>query len=149
MRPLPTILLGLFFTGLAAQTAGADGLLDAPVLMPKVRLSERIKANINALSNDVGNELNKLTLGVVDMHFDLHSKQGRLNLRLGDPGLLRLHIDSDVIMRGGTARVQTRIDLMVSGASIHLEVPDFDLSTESIGGERIVQLNLPLLETSF
>ena len=124
-------------------------LLEAPVIGPRFKLSAAVKDNVNDLSNAAAFQISELTAGLLDMRFDLHKKRARLHLGGGDSESFRLHVNSDVLIGKGRARVAARIDLAIAGHSFELEVPEFDVDTESVTGERAVLVSLPVLEGKF
>ena len=132
-----------------ALQAGADRLVESPTIGPRLRLSATIRANLNQYSNEAAFQLSELTLGMLDLRFDLHSQRARLNLGGGDPESFRLRIDSDVLIGQGRARIMARFDLAIAGHRWQMEIPDLDLDTESVSGERAIMLSLPLLEGKF
>jgi hypothetical protein len=148
LRTWSIVLLPLVMSGLALP-ASADRLLEKPTIGPRLKLSAKVKANFNDYSNDAAFQLNELTMGLLDMRFDLQSKRARLNLGGGDPEVLRLRVDSNVLIGKGRARIQARLDLAIAGHRWAVEVPEFDLDTESVAGERAVMLSLPLVEGKF
>jgi hypothetical protein len=135
--------------GAPALEASADRLVESPTLGPRLKLSTKIQANLNQYTNDAAFQLSNLTMGMLDMRFDLQSKRARLNLGGGDPDSFRLHLDSDVLIGKGRARIQARVELAIAGHSLEVEVPDLDLDTENVSGERAVMLSLPLVEGNF
>lgn len=143
------VWIALVLVAASAEPGWADRITEADEIGPKLKLSTRIKQNLNDYSNEIGSGLSELTLGLLDMHFDLHEKRAKLHLGGGDPDAFRLRIASDVLMAGGNARVQARIDLAVAGHRLAFEVPEFDMNTASVSGERAIQLSLPLLEGDF
>ncbi len=132
-----------------SANAQADRLLEAPAIGPRVGLSKRIQLNLNEYGNDFGLELGELTLGLVQMRFDIEKRDARLHLGGGNADSFQLQIDSYVMVRRSQARVQARLDLAVAGHGFALELPDFDLSTASVSGERAVAFSIPFLEGSF
>lgn len=131
------------------MTASADRLFESPTLGPRLKLSARVKANLNQYSNEAAFQLSEMTLGMLDMRFDLKRKGAHLNLGGGDPESFRLRIDSNVLIGKGRARIQARLDLAIAGHRWAVEVPDLDLDTENVSGERAVMLSLPLIEGKF
>jgi hypothetical protein len=123
--------------------------LERPTLAPRLKLSVAIKANLNQYSNLAAMQLGDLTMGMLDMPFDLQNKRARVNLGGGDPGSFRLHVDSDVLIGKGRARIQAHVDLAIAGYRWEIEVPDVDLDTENVSGERAVMLTLPFVEGKF
>lgn len=124
-------------------------MLESPTIGPRLKLSVAVKANLNQYSNLVAMELGEMTMGLLDMRFDLQNKRGRLNFGGGDPESFRLHVDSDVLIGKGKARIQARVDLAIAGIRWEIEIPDVDLDTESVSGERAVMLTLPVVEGKF
>ena len=124
-------------------------VFEKPVLGPRLKLSVAIKANLNQYSNQVAMELGDMTMGLLDMRFDLQNKRARVNFGGGDPESFRLHVDSDVLIGKGRARIQAKVDLAIAGIRWEIEVPDVDLDTESVSGERAVMLTLPFVEGNF
>ena len=135
--------------GLASANARADRLFEAPKLAPAPKLSKRIQLNLNDYGNDIGLELGQLTLGLVQMRFDIEQRDARFHVGGGNAESFQLRLDSHVMVRKSQARVQARIDLAVAGYGFALELPEFDMSTESVSGERAVAFSIPFLEGSF
>ncbi len=151
MRVLP-ILLGFALCATAGEAVAekeSNHLLAKPLIAPRLKLSAAVKANLNQYSNEAAFQLGEMTMGMLDMRFDLQKKRARVNFGGGDPESFRLHIDSDVIIGKGRARVQARVDLAIAGIRWQVEVPDVDLDTENVSGERAVMLTLPLIEGAF
>ena len=124
-------------------------MFETPTIAPRLKLSVQVKANLNQYSNQAALELGEMTMGMLDMRFDLQNKRARVNLGGGDPESFRLHIDSDVLIGKGRARIQARVDLAIAGIQWEIEIPDVDLDTESVSGERAVMLTLPVVEGKF
>lgn len=124
-------------------------MLEQPTIAPKLKLSAAVKANLNQYSNQAALQLGEMTMGMLDMRFDLQNKRARVNFGGGDPESFRLHIDSDVLIGKGRARIQARVDLAIAGIQWKIEMPDVDLDTESVSGERAVMLTLPVVEGKF
>ncbi len=161
MRFLP-IFVGLAISASAGEAQAEEEEADAaivsfapnhllvhPEIGPRLKLSVAIKTNLNQYSNLAAFQLGEMTLGMVDMRFDLQKKRGRVNLGGGDPNVFRLHIDSNVILGKGRARVQAKVDLAIAGMRWQVDIPDVDLDSESVSGERAVTLTLPLIEGNF
>ncbi len=147
MRAWGHWLIGMSVAG--ASSVRADELLEQPKVPRKFKLSDRIRSNLNDFSNEFALRLDAMTGGFVDMRFDLKAKTARMHLGGGDPEAFRLYIDSNMLMSGGHMRVNSRIDLAVAGYRLAFEVPEFDVDTESVQGDRAVQLTLPVFEGAF
>tara|TARA_R110002096_G_scaffold433887_3_gene653803 strand:- start:5494 stop:5934 length:441 start_codon:yes stop_codon:yes gene_type:complete len=135
--------------GFASTNAQADKLVKAPEIGPRVKLSKRIQRNLGELGNNVGLELGELTMGLVEMRFDIQKRDARFHLGGGNAKSFRLRLDSHVVVRKSQARVQARLDLAVAGYGFAVELPEFDMSTESITGQRAIALSIPFLEGAF
>ncbi len=121
-----------------------------PIVVSKGRsLSLRVKANLNDYSDEFTLSLRKMTSGLVAMKFDFVGQSARLGLGGGDPNAFRLRLESDVLVTGSQARVQSRLDLAVAGYRLAIDVPVFDVKTESVAGARAVELRLPVFEGRF
>ena len=120
----------------SSGTAVADQLTESPQLAPTLKLSSRIKLHLNEYSNLAGHEIERLTLGLVELGFDLNRKHARLGLGGGDPDAFRLRIDSDVLMTDGRARIDARIELALAGHKLAFEVPAVNMDTQTVSGER-------------
>jgi hypothetical protein len=114
-----------------------------------VKLSKRIQLNLNDFGNDVGLELGELTMGLVEMRFDIQKRDARFHLGGGNAESFRLRLDSHVVVRKTQARVQARLDLAVAGYGFAVELPEFNMSAESVSGRRAVALSIPFFEGSF
>ncbi len=124
-------------------------MLEKPTLAPKLKLSVAVKANLNQYSNQAAMQLGQMTMGILDMRFDLQNKRARVHFGGGNADSFRLHMDSNVLIGKGRARIQARVDLAIAGIRWQIDVPDVDLDTESVSGERAVMLTLPFVEGNF
>ena len=140
------IVIGSSIVG-SAGTARADdddeydatyrGITAAKVADGVTELGEEIDAHLGALS-----------AGVVSLKFDGRSRKIHLGFDLeGDDASFKFR--SDVVVRGGVARVDARIDLRLVGRHVHFELPDFEVIPRSYDGERYVEVRLPLLTGRF
>lgn len=143
------IAVSLLLPAVAPFEARSDRLTDSPEVGPRVKLSKIVKQNLNEYGNEFGLEIGELTLGLMEMQFDLESKNGHFHLGGGDPDAFRLRIDSHVAYQRKAARVQARLDLSVAGYGFALDLPEFDMKTESVVGQRAVAFSIPFLEGSF
>jgi len=134
---------------MGASHAIADPIWEAPEIAPGVALSTRVQLRLNDYGNEAALQLGQLTMGLVQMRLDVLGRDARFNLGGGDPESFRLHLDSHVVVNQSTARVQSRIDLSVAGYGLALELPEFDMSTESVNGERAVAVRIPIFEGDF
>jgi hypothetical protein len=129
--------------------ARADRLTELPAIGPAPSLKKRITLNLNDYSNELGAQFERLSAGLLRLHFDIKRRHARIGLGGGDPDAFRLRLDSDVQMGDGKARIQARLDLAVAGHHFNLDVPALDMAATSVGGRRALQLNLPVLQGSF
>lgn len=116
---------------------------------PSLELSYRILTSVNDYSNDAALRVSEMTLGLIDMKFDVHEKKAHLKLGGGDPEEFRLCMNSKIILGEGKARVRSQLDLAVVGYRMLVEIPDLDLDSESVSGQRAYTLSVPLLKQHF
>lgn len=135
--------------GLSSVHAFADKLTEIPEVVPKLQLSIVVQENVSDYSNMAAIQVSDLTLGLVDMRFDVEKKWARFRLGGGQSEYFRLKLNSDIQFQKGKARLATRVELGMAGHQWQIEVPELDLDTESVSGERAVTLSLPLLEGQF
>ena len=147
-RPL-AFAFALVLSSAVAGGAEADKLTEKPQLGPRLRLSKRVRRNLNDYSIRIGSELNNLTMGLMKLRVDFMQKNARFHLGGGDPEAFRLRIDSHVLVKRGVARVKAQLDVVVAGHRLAVQMPDVDLRTKSVAGHRDYQLSLPLIEGRF
>jgi len=99
-------------------------------------------------SNELGTHLNMLTMDLVDLNFDVRKR--RANVRVGaltDSGGLR--IDGRIKVRSNVARIQSSLALGLRGQTYQIDLPVFEVVTQDVGGERSVELRLPIIYGHF
>jgi hypothetical protein len=150
IRHVPSALA---LVALAAAPAAADdeylGMTDVGDLDPlRPRLSQQIADGVTELGDEIDAHLGALSAGVVSLRFDGRSREIHLGFDLqGDNVAFKFR--SDVVVRGGVARVDARIDLRLVGRHVHVELPDFEVVPRSYDGDRYVEVRLPLLTGRF
>lgn len=132
----------------------ADRALDHALELRLARLARRpslghqLQAKLSLWGNELGDQLQLLTLDLVDLDFDVLSR--RADLRLGTVtqrvGFL---INGHIQMRGNVARIKTRLTLGLEDSHFELDLPTFEVASQSVQGERSVELRVPILEGSF
>lgn len=130
-------------------SASADRLFDEPNLGPRVTLSQQMLDKMNLWSAELGYRLNRLSLETVQWNFDARKRRARIGFDSGHSHRLSLQLDSDIIFKGGYARIKTRINLGIVGANVDVDLPAVDLIPRSYDGQRYVEVRLPLLRGTF
>src|SRR5262245_58254472 len=111
-------------------------------------IAELIADRLTFLGDQLDVHLRALSFNHLDVRFDGKTRRARVRLaREGDQ--LSLRIAGDIRFERGLARVTTRVDLGISGHVLHLQLPDVEMVPRSYGGERYVELRLPLFEGHF
>lgn len=141
----------------AATAAHADddddpGASLAPIMeleLGKGRtFSDRIAEQLTLLGENVDGHLNLLTQDALRLQIDGRARRARVRLA-GDTRYLSLRVSGDMHFRRGAAEVDARIDLLIGGHKLALELPDFEVVPRSYAGERYVEVRVPLLRGSF
>lgn len=110
--------------------------------------AEKVAEGVTELGDEIDAHLGALSAGVVSLKFDGRSRQIHLGFDLeGDNASFEFR--SDVVVRGGVARIDARIDLRLVGRHVHVELPDVEVVPRSFGGDRYVEVRLPLLTGRF
>lgn len=143
------VLASLVLGCLAPASAAADRLLEAPTIARRPGMGARLLEGMTLLGDELDLHLSTLTGDMVRLKFDFARKQGKFKVGGGDRELLLFKVDGDVEVHGSIARVRSRIDLGLGGEALHLELPEFELATQTVAGERAVELRLPVFEGRF
>lgn len=137
--------------GTDAQTieVSADVILAQPSLRPfRLSYGEMIAQGFTAFGDELGTHMKALSGDLIRFKLDGHGR--RAFLRVGHRGRQSgLELDSNVHFRHGVARVDARLALKVDGRLLSIKLPDFELATQSLGGERFLEIRLPLVEGTF
>jgi hypothetical protein len=112
------------------------------------RTGERLIDIAQLWSSEIGDSVGDLTFELVQLDFDVRKGVTRLAIGGGTDDLA-LRIDSDIRMLDGWARVQARVDLRLAGNRLSFDLPDVDLTSHTIYGERAVVVKVPLLQGKF
>src|SRR5688572_6319461 len=129
------MLLGLVMAGAPAARA------DRPV-------GEQLLAIAHVWSNEIELGVRDLTFELVELDFDVRTGVTRLSIGGGGSDLA-LRIDSDIRMLNGWARVKARCDFSLAGNRLRFDLPDFELTSHTIYGERAVVVRVPIFEGKF
>lgn len=133
----------------ASMTASNDDDVPVDDLEPlRPKLSEQVADAVTELGGEIDAHLGALSAGTLSLRLDGRARRVHVGFDVEGESM-GLRFRSDVVMRGGVARVQTRIDLSVIGRDLHLELPDLEVVPRSFAGERYVEVRLPLLSGSF
>ncbi len=149
MRLLVILLLTAPAWSANAEPLKRQALQASRADSPSFSLSTRIWGSVNDYSNETALRFRELTLGLVDMKFDLQKKRGRFNLGGGNPEAFRLYLGSNIVIGEGKAHVQAQLDLALAGYQMQIEIPDIDLHSESVSGQRAYVLSMPLVTQRF
>ena len=114
-----------------------------------LKLEDQIVDRLSDIGNHVGDHLDVLSHDCIGLHVDGRGQRARLRFGGGDAHYLSLHIDSNWHFIDGKARVQARLQLGLAGHVLDVQLPDFDLSTDSYHGAQMVDVNVPLFERKF
>jgi hypothetical protein len=114
-----------------------------------VSVEDRIADRVGAFGNALGGHLSLLSRDLVGLRVDGRGQRARVLLGGGSPHFLELKLDGDVHFTDGLAKVKARLDLGIAGHALHVELPEFDMSPESLAGNTYVELRLPLFRRSF
>ena len=128
------VIVGLM---LAAGTARAD----RPI-------GEALLDIAHLWTGEIGQSVGDLTFDLVELSFDVRKGVTRLSIGGGSDDLA-LRIDSDIRMQGGWARVRARCDLRLAGAHLDFALPELDVTSHTIYGERAVVVRVPIFEGKF
>jgi hypothetical protein len=145
-RPLITVVV---LAAAGWRPAAADEPFQGPPEVPRGRsFSEQIADKLTQLGDTVDDHVGPLTLHVLDLRFDGRARRAHLRLR-GETRYLSLRIDGDVEFHHGAAQVDARLELGIAGRQLRLELPDFEVVPRSFGGERYLEVRVPLLSGHF
>jgi hypothetical protein len=126
-----------------------DSLIDAPRITPRPSLSARVKGNLTLMTGQLGLHVSNLTADLVRFNFDFARKFGQFKVGGGASDSFLFRIDGDVEVHGSVARITSRLDLGIGGERLTIDLPDMDLATQTVAGERAVELRLPVFEGRF
>jgi hypothetical protein len=110
--------------------------------------SDRIAEQLTLLGESVDGHLGLLTQDSLRLRIDGRARRARVRLA-GETRYLSLRVSGDLHFRRGAAEVDARIDLLIGGHTLGLELPDFEVVPRSFAGERYVEVRVPLLRGSF
>jgi hypothetical protein len=138
------IAVALLLVAALATPASADG--DDAIF--RGITAEKVAEGVTELGDEIDAHLGALSAGVVSLRFDGRSREIHLGFDLeGDNASFKFR--SDVVVKGGVAHIDARIDLRLVGRHVHVELPDVEVVPRSYGGDRYVEVRLPLLTGRF
>jgi hypothetical protein len=112
-------------------------------------LEDQITDRLTQLGNTLGRHLDLLSHDMFQLSVDGRRRHARVRLGGGNVGLVALRFDGDIQFEDINAHVHARIDLAFHGHSLHLELPDFEMSPTEYRGDYGVELRLPLFVRKF
>lgn len=146
MRRLAAV--GTLAIGLAlGANARADELYDLVRPTPGMTTKQHVERRLQLASEVMATGVNALSLGLVEMRPDVSGKRARLSVGGGDPDLVRLRFDSEVVVVGDRAEVRTRLDFSLKGHRLELGLPDMVVVPEGLDGG--AQIQVPILTKTF
>ncbi len=114
----------------------------------KKSMGRHLTDKLTLWSNELGSHLNLLTVDMIDFHFDVRKRYA--NVRIG--GLsdgTGVQVDGDIKVRHNVARIRSKLALGVRGQTLRFELPVFEVTSQDVGGQRSVELRLPIIEGTF
>jgi hypothetical protein len=132
----------------SSSLARAEERLEVPEVPRKPSLKVQVTRNLTLLGDELGFHLSTLTADLVRFRFDFEKKYGRFKVGGGGDSFL-FQLDGDVEVHGSVARIRSRLDLGLGGERLSLDLPEMDLATQTVAGERAVELRLPIFEGRF
>jgi hypothetical protein len=114
-----------------------------------LKLEDKMVDRLSEIGSRVGDHLDAMSHDCIGLSFDARRGHARLRFGGGDTHFLSLHIDSNWHFIDGKARVQARLQLGLAGHMLDLQLPDFDVRTDSYHGAQMVDVNVPLFERKF
>ena len=143
----------------STSTASADDMTSTSALYDRLwpqapqggrlTLSQQLTDYFTELGNTLGAHVDVLSKDMIGMRFDGRRRRAFVRVGMGDAQYLTLRIASDVQFTQGLARINTRVDLVVGGRQLHLELPEVEMLPTEYRGDRGVQVRLPLFKRSF
>lgn len=125
--------------------------LDVDVVpMRRIRpsLGKQLQNKMTLWTNELGAHLNLLSGDMLDMRFDVRHKRGWLRVgALSSRG--GFVINGRVKVRGSVARIRPKLTLALRDSSFELQLPPIEIATQSVRGERSVEVRLPIFEGTF
>ena len=112
-------------------------------------LSDQITDHLTDFGNRLGEHLDLMSHDLMGLHVDGRANRARLRLGGGNPHYLRFVYDSDWHFADGKGRVSARLELGIAGHVMNVQLPDMEVIPDSVHGEKLVQVNVPLLERRF
>ena len=146
---------------LGASPAGADDATHAIVAinvdqrwpgLPQwqgLSLEDQITDHLTELGNLLGTHMDVLSHDMIDLRVFGRTNRARLRLGGGDHRYLTFQFDSDWLFAEGKARVNSHLELGISGHMLGFELPAMDVIPDSYHGQQLLQINVPLIERHF
>ena len=123
-------------------------LAGAPRAEAERPVGEQLLDIAHLWSNEIGTGVGAMTFDLVELSFDVRKGVTRLSIGGGSDDLA-LRIDSDIRMLNGWARVKAHCDLSFAGSKLSFDLPEFDVTSHTIYGERAVVVRVPIFEGKF
>jgi hypothetical protein len=142
-----------FGAGVAAHpgVARADVGLAMDQLWPamphheQTSMSDQLADWMTSVGVKIDHHLGALSHDVLDLRIDGRGQRTHVGLHAGTR-YLSFALTEDVHVADGIARMRTRLQLEVGAHALDVQLPDVEMQQDEYRGERIVELNVPLLE---
>jgi hypothetical protein len=112
-------------------------------------LEDQITDRLTELGNALGHHLDLLSHDMFQLQVDARRRRAHLRIGGGDGARLALRLDGDIQFDDANARVCARLDLVLRGHAVSLELPPFEMSPVSYRGDHGVELRVPLFVQRF
>lgn len=112
-------------------------------------LEDQIVDHLSELGNALGGDLDRLSHDLIDLRVDGRHQRARLRVGGGDLHYLTFSIDTAWHFADGKAHIQGHLDVGVKDHLLRVVLPEMDLVQDSYRGERLVQVNVPLIYRRF
>ena len=120
---------------------------DAPLHRPTV--TQSVYASMERLSSHLDRHIRALSFDHLELQFDARQRTARLAMGLGNMTNFGLGVRGHVLITGSVARVDTRIDLAISGTRLNLKLPELELIPRNHRGSNYLEVRLPVLHRRF
>jgi len=115
----------------------------------RLSMSQQLTDYFTELGNTIGGHVDVLSNDMIGMRFDGRRRRAFVRVGMVESQYLTFRIASDVQFTQGLARITTRVDLVVAGRNLHLELPEVEMLPTEYHGDRGVQVRLPLFKRTF
>lgn len=112
-------------------------------------LEDQITDRLTLIGNALGHHLDLLSHDMVQLRVDARRRRAHVRIGGGDREGLVVWLDGDIQFADLNAHVCARLDVMLRGHAVRLELPAFEMSPVSYRGDHGVELRVPLFVQQF